>query len=129
MDKSSTMKNERPEKIKSSDAISTVVGRGTHIVGPVHIKNSGRIDGYVEGGVTSDQDIVVGEGGVVEGKIVSRIVIIGGKVRGSVNASKRVVLEKNAELQGDIHTEQLKIIDGARFNGNCHMLQKNDKKI
>ena len=123
------MKNERPEKIKSSEAINTVGGRGTHIVGPVNIKNSGRIDGFVEGGITSDQDIVVGEGGVVKGEIVSRIVIIGGKVLGSVKASKRVVLEKNAELHGDIHTEQLKISDGARFNGNCHMLQKNEKII
>lgn len=123
-----TMKEEAQKKIKSSDAISTVVGRGTRIVGPVTIKNSGRIDGHIKGGVTSDQDIIVGEGGFIEGKIVSKIAIIGGKVFGSVTASKRVILEEKAELLGDIHTEQLKITEGAKFNGYCFMLSESEKQ-
>ena len=122
------MKNERVEKTHSDDVISTVVGRGTRIKGSIHIKNSGRIDGYVEGGVIADQDVVVGECGVVEGQIISRNAIIGGKVLGSVSAVNRVVLEKEADLKGDIRTNKLRIADGARFYGYCYMLKENATK-
>lgn len=122
------MKNKRVEKIQSNDVISTVVGRGTRIKGSIHIKNSGRIDGYVEGGVIADQDVIVGECGVIEGQIISRNAIIGGKVLGSVNAVERVVLEKDADLKGDIRTEKLKIADGARFYGYCYMLKESAPK-
>ena len=115
------------EKIKATNAISTVIGRGTHIAGPVKIKNSARIDGHIQGSVTSDQDIIIGEGGIVNGKIVSKTAIIGGKVRGTVTATKWVILEENAELLGDIHTEQLKIANGAKFNGYCYMLSEGEK--
>ncbi len=121
------MKEEKLFKIKSSDTISTVVGRGTHIVGPVTIKNSARIDGHIEGGVTSDREIFIGEGGIVDGKIKSQFVVIGGKVTGSVKATKRVILEEKAELHGNIHTEKLKIVDGAVFNGICYMLSEGEK--
>lgn len=113
---------------KVSDMIGTVVGRGTLIKGSIRIKNSGRIDGRVEGGVTSEQDIIVGEGGVIEGEVVSRSAVIGGKVLGSVIASESVILEENAELKGDIHTEQLRIADGAKFNGYCNMLKQGENK-
>jgi len=122
------MKNERVEKIQSSDVICTVVGRGTRIKGSIHIKNSGRIDGHIEGGVIADQDVIIGECGVIEGQIISRNAIIGGKVLGSVNAVERVVLEKEANLKGDIRTEKLKIADGARFYGYCYMLKEKEPK-
>ncbi len=121
------MNEEIQNKIKVTDAISTVIGRGTHIEGPVKIKNSARIDGHIQGSVTSDQDIIIGEGGIVDGKIVSKTAIIGGKVSGTVMATRQVILEENAELLGDIHTEQLKITEGAKFNGYCYMLSEGEK--
>ncbi|MFC1554356.1 polymer-forming cytoskeletal protein [candidate division KSB1 bacterium] len=122
------MKNEKTERIKPSDVISTVIGRGTRIKGSIHIRNSGRIDGHVEGGVVSDQDVVIGEGGVIEGSVISKTAIIGGKVLGEVNASKKVILEEKAELQGDIHSQQIKVSDGAVFNGYCYMLKEREVK-
>ena len=53
------MKEENQYRIKSTDTISTVVGRGTHIVGPISIKNSARIDGHiVQGHVETVGEIV-----------------------------------------------------------------------
>lgn len=120
------LKNQNHAKV--SDMIGTVVGRGTLIKGSIRIKNSGRIDGRVEGGVTSEEDVIVGEGGVIEGQVVSKTAVIGGKVLGSIKASTSVVLEENAELLGDIYTEQLRIADGAIFNGYCNMLKQGENK-
>jgi len=121
------MKNIIEDKSKTSDVIATVIGHGTYIKGAVNLKNSGRIDGCIIGDVVSDQDVLVGEGGIIEGGITARSAVIGGKVLGTIKTEKRVVLEENAELEGDIHTEQVKIVDGARFNGKCYMLKGSEK--
>jgi len=121
------MKEENQYNFKSTDTISTVVGRGTYIVGPVTIKNSARIDGHIEGEVTVDHEVFIGEGGIVNGKIICEIVVIGGKVTGSVQAALRVILEEKAELHGDIYTGNLKIANGAVFNGFCYMLTDSEK--
>jgi cytoskeletal protein CcmA (bactofilin family) len=112
------------QKIRSSDTISTVVGVGTRIRGSINIINSGRIDGQVDGGVTSDQDIIVGEGGYVKGHIISKRAIIGGRVEGSITAKKKLILESNADLEGDIKTKLLRVADGARFNGKAFMVDE-----
>ena len=118
------------EKIyaKSSDIINTVVGAGTRLKGTIDIKNSGRIDGMIEGGVTSDQEIIIGESGYIEGHIISRRAIIGGKVVGTVKANEKVILENKAVLTGDIHTNLLEILDGARFNGKTYMRRHPEKE-
>lgn len=116
------------QKIKTSDIISTVVGAGTRIRGSINIINSGRIDGQVDGGVTSDQDVIVGEGGYVKGHIISKRAIIGGRVEGSVTAKKILILESKAYLEGDIITEILRVEDGARFNGKAFMLNNKSEE-
>jgi len=115
-------------KVKSSDIISTVVGAGTRVKGAISIKNSGRIDGYVDGGVTSDEEIVVGEGGAIEGHVVSKRVIVGGKVIGSITAKNKVILEEKAWLEGDIKTKSLRIANGAHFKGKVCMLEDAEKE-
>lgn len=113
---------------KSNDIIRTVVGAGTVIKGEIIIKDSGRIDGLVEGTVTSDQDVVIGEGGEVSGDIVARRAMIGGKVNGFINAKDKVVLEDKGHLDGNVRTRVLKVADGAFFHGNCIMLELNSGK-
>lgn len=116
------------QKIKPSDIISTVVGAGTRIRGSINIINSGRIDGHVDGGVTSDQDVIVGEGGYVKGHIISKRAIIGGRVEGSVTAKEKLILESKANLEGDIKTEILRVADGARFNGKSFMINNESEE-
>ncbi|MCP4727958.1 MAG: polymer-forming cytoskeletal protein [bacterium] len=121
--------NQRNDKVKPSDIIETVMGAGTFIKGIIRVKNSGRIDGIVEGEVISDQDIIIGETGEILGHIRAKRAVIGGKVRGEVKAVKRVVLEHKADLEGDIITESLKVSNGAVFNGNCRMLKNPETEV
>jgi cytoskeletal protein CcmA (bactofilin family) len=121
------MKTLELNKDSSSDIIATVIGRGTYVKGSIRLKNSGRIDGHIIGDVNSDQDVLIGESGIVEGSITARSAVIGGKVQGAIEAEKRVILEEKAELEGDIHTGHIRIVDGARFNGKCYMVKETDK--
>ena len=116
------------KKLKTYAIISTVVGRGTKIKGSITIQKSGRIDGHVEGEVTSEQDVIVGEGGVIEGQVNSHSAIIGGKVLGTIHATSLVVLEEKADLRGDIHAAIIHIAEGAKFNGYCYMLKESERR-
>lgn len=120
------MADNNSKKFRASDIIATVMGPGTIIKGSVHIKNSARIDGVIDGSVSSDQDIVIGETGKIYGHIRANRAIIGGFVKGHINAKNKVVLEDKSYLEGNIISDNVVISDGATFNGKCIMLKKND---
>ncbi len=113
--------------LKPTDMIITVMGQGTRIKGNVYIQSSGRIDGIIEGEVVSDQELIVGETGEIQGQIIAQQAVIGGSVKGEIKAAKKVVLEQNAVIEGDITTDKIQISTGARFNGKCSMLKDPEK--
>ena len=49
--------------------------------------------------------------------------IIGGKVRGKIHATGRIVLEENSVFHGELKTAKLVIAEGAVFEGVCSMGQ------
>ena len=46
-----------------------------------------------------------------------------GKIKGNIIAKKMLVLMPTAVLHGDISTPKLNIVEGAVFQGRCHMLE------
>ncbi|MDE2028367.1 MAG: helix-turn-helix domain-containing protein, partial [Candidatus Omnitrophica bacterium] len=50
-------------------------------------------------------------------------VIVAGKIKGNIIAKKMLVLMPSAVLHGDISTPKLNIVEGAVFQGRCHMLE------
>ena len=77
---------------------------------------------YVEGNISANANITVGDRGEIKGNISADNVIVGGKVMGIVAAKEKLVLEANASLQGDISTKILVIASGAKFDGNSKMV-------
>jgi cytoskeletal protein CcmA (bactofilin family) len=57
----------------------------------------------------------------VEGDVVTREAIIGGEVRGSVQASERVELQTTSVVHGDISTRRLLVQEGGEINGVLRM--------
>ncbi len=109
----------------SDRELNTIIGKGSVIDGNINIKNSLRIDGKIKGEITSTGTVTVGSDGEVEGTINANNAIIGGKVRGKMNIKGKIVLEKNSVLIGDLLTNKLTISEGAIFDGNCVMDNKN----
>jgi len=109
--------------MKSKDEINTLIGAGTVVAGDINVSSSSRIDGTVRGKVKSKGTLMLGNQGKIFGDISSEEVIIGGKVEGNIYARKNLVLEAKSFLKGDIYTKNIKIIEGAKFNGSCKMLQ------
>ncbi len=75
------------------------------------------IDGKIEGEVTSDGSLTVGENARIKGEIKTKAVTVFGKVEGNITVSERCELKSNAELLGDIKAGTLSIEEGATFMG------------
>jgi len=123
--------NKEEDRGTDNRELNTIIGKGSVIEGKIKIKNSIRIDGKIKGEISSTGTVTVGADGEVEGTINAANAIIGGRVRGKMNVPSKIILEKNSVLIGDLKTQKLNIAEGAIFDGNCIMEDKNapDKQI
>ena len=75
------------------------------------------IDGKIDGDVTSDGSLTIGENARMKGHVQTKSVTVFGKVEGNITATDRCELKSNAELLGDIKAGTLSIEEGATFIG------------
>jgi len=103
------------------DALNGFVDTGCTIRGELEFATSFRLDGTVEGAIRSSSELMVGEGGKVDGEIEVARCLVGGEVRGVLRASEQVVLHATARVFADIHTPALVMEDGAFLEGKVAM--------
>lgn len=85
---------------------------------PVHLRINGRFEGTLEvKGI-----LEIGDSAMVDATISGDDILIAGKVKGEITASKRVILNDHAIVEGNLRTPLLKITEGAIFQGKCLML-------
>ena len=97
-----------PKNILSSDV---------EIKGSLKFSNDLVIDGRIEGEVTSDGSLTVGENARIKGEIKTKSCIVFGKVEGNISVTERCELKQSAELTGDVRAKTLSIEEGAAFMG------------
>ncbi len=98
-----------------------ILGAGTVMEGKLRSQGSVRIDGKLTGEVSSTENVAIGPMGEVEGIVTGKNITIGGKIRGTVTASEKLVFEGKAEVRADIRSSKLVIDEGAVFDGKCTM--------
>ncbi|MCA9743572.1 MAG: polymer-forming cytoskeletal protein [Deferribacteres bacterium] len=119
-------KKEVDEFDRSGD-LNTFIGKGTYFEGTVKVQSSIRVDGQIKGRITTSDTLIVGKEGEVDGEVSAKNAIIGGKVRGKIHATGRVMLEAQSLFQGELQTAKLVINEGAFFDGVCSMGQGDGK--
>ena len=113
------LKSTSYEGTRSDEA--TVISKGVKIEGKLSCSGNIRLDGEVQGDISSEGVVIIGENGKVNGQINADSITIGGRVAGTVRAKDKVVLEAKANLKGDIITKIMMVEAGAVFNGNTKM--------
>jgi len=86
---------------------------------PVNLKINGSFNGSLE----TKGTLTIGKTAQVESNIIGDNIIIAGKVNGDITANKMLVLMPTAILRGNITTPKLNIVEGAIFQGTCHMME------
>jgi cytoskeletal protein CcmA (bactofilin family) len=79
------------------------------------------MDGRAEGEFRVTGNIEVASGAKVRALLEASNVTIKGDVEGALNARDKLILGKNATLNGDISVRRLQIEDGASLNGHVRM--------
>jgi cytoskeletal protein CcmA (bactofilin family) len=97
------------------------VGRNVNVSGKLIFSEPVRIEGRFRGEVRSVELVVVGEDGMIEGKVFAPRLLIMGELRGDLIGCERVVLGPRARVFGNIETRILAVSEGAHLEGDVHM--------
>lgn len=109
-----------PPPAKSTFSMSTnknILSSDVEIKGSLKFSNDLIIDGKIEGEVSSDGSLTVGENALVIGEIRTKSVVVFGKVQGNITVTERCELKSNAIQEGDIVAGTMSIEEGATFMG------------
>ncbi|MFY0254833.1 polymer-forming cytoskeletal protein [Chitinophaga sp. 30R24] len=98
-----------------------IIGTGTTIQGDIVCEGDIRIDGQVNGLVSTKAKIVVGPEGDIVGDLVCQSADILGKVTGIIRVEELLFLKGNALVKGDVYTAHFEMEPTAKFNGRCYM--------
>ena len=100
-----------------SDKVDTVIGNSVVVNGPVTTRKDIRIEGCINGDITSKGSVYVGPYSVIEGNVTGKHVTICGQVNGDVFAKGRVIITDKACVNGNLSMDNLVMDEGAVFNG------------
>jgi cytoskeletal protein CcmA (bactofilin family) len=95
--------------------------RGSKISGKLFFEGPVRIDGQVDGEISANDSVIIGEAAVVTAQVKAASVVIAGKISGDIMASKRLEIRPTAKVFGNLTSPILVVHDGALFEGHCTM--------
>ncbi|MCR3922724.1 MAG: polymer-forming cytoskeletal protein [Firmicutes bacterium] len=109
------------KRSEETDKILTLIGVETKITGTLTSTVSIRIDGCVEGEVTIEGDIMIGENAVIQANVKGKNIQVAGKIIGNVEATKKLEIMGMGTVEGDVNVTTLQVADGGILAGNCSM--------
>jgi len=109
------------EVVANTGAMYNALTNGSKIVGKIFADSDFRIDGEVEGTITCNGKVVIGQKGYLKGSIACANAEIIGKVDGDIVVSETLSLRSTAVIKGDVKTKVLMVEPNAVFNGTCSM--------
>ncbi len=88
-----------------------------------NLKFSGELtfDGKLDGEITTEGVLNLGEKGSITGNISAQAVVVRGKVNGNITAKEKIDIKSKAEVFGDIKSAKLVIEEGVTFVGKTEV--------
>jgi len=125
-----------PPSAPSARDVQAHLGHGSRVEGKLTFEGSVRIDGQIEGEITAQDTVIIGEGAEVTAHIHANAVVVHGRVNGDITARKRIELKAPATLLGNVSTPSLVVHEGVVFEGHCTMggtaaskTERGDKRV
>jgi cytoskeletal protein CcmA (bactofilin family) len=113
---------------RNTEKLEALIGANSHFRGDIDTKGTLRIDGSLDGNVNADW-VILGEKASVKGDIISRGIVIGGKVEGNLTAKEIIEIKSKGRVYGEIHTSKLTIVEGGLFDGKSTMTKEESKVV
>ena len=98
-----------------------VLNSDVEIKGNVKFSGELTFDGKLEGEITTDGVLNLGDAAVVNGNISANSVIVRGKITGNIHAKEKIEIKAKTELFGDIRATKLSVEEGVTFVGKTEV--------
>jgi cytoskeletal protein CcmA (bactofilin family) len=108
-------------KAADASATSAFLGKGSRVTGKLVFEGTVRLEGQVEGEITAQDTLVIGETAVVNAQINGTSIVVHGTIKGDVTARKRLEIHAPGKVYGNISVPSLVIHEGVVFEGQCTM--------
>lgn len=111
----------------SSEVINSpinILTSSTNVKGEISANGDFRLDGTLDGSLTTTGKLVVGESGLIKGDVVCVNANVMGVIEGNISVKETLMLYASAHVKGDIICDRLAIEAGAQFSGSCRMLDE-----
>jgi cytoskeletal protein CcmA (bactofilin family) len=109
------------EIVNNTGAMYNALTNGSKIVGKIFADSDFRIDGEVEGTITCNGKVIIGQNGTLKGSISCVNAEILGSVDGDITVTDSLSLRSSSVIKGDVRTKVLMVEPNAVFNGTCSM--------
>jgi len=100
---------DKTTQVDETSGTSAFLGKGSRVSGKLTFEGTVRIEGQVEGEITAQDALTIGEGAVVNAQITGTSVVVHGKVTGDITARKRLEIRAPGKVFGNISTPSLVI--------------------
>ena len=98
------------------------IGKSITIKGDLSGNEDLVIEGTVEGKVElPSSQLTIGADGSVHAEVNAKSVVVIGRVTGNVNGTERVEIQATGQVEGDVCSPRLVVVEGAELNGSIHM--------
>lgn len=112
---------------------TTLIARGTELVGDISFSGDLTIEGTIKGNISAAEGskacVSIVESGLVEGEILAPSVIVNGAVKGNVVSSEHIELASKARVEGNIYYNLIEMVKGSQVNGNLIYRDKESGKL
>ena len=103
------------------------IERSTKITGEIVSEADFRIDGTLEGTITTSGKVVIGKEGVINGNVNCSFADVEGKFSGKIEVKESLSLKSTSSVEGEVIIGKLIVESGASFNAKCSM--RSAKKV
>jgi cytoskeletal protein CcmA (bactofilin family) len=80
--------------------------------------------GRVEGSINHTATLRIGKEGTVVGNITAKFITVEGRVEGDLHGNGAVTVKESANIDGNIFSPTVSLLEGANFNGSIEMRKK-----
>lgn len=105
----------------SSITGSTTIGKDLVFEGTVKGSGSIRVEGVFQGTLEVQNEVIIGNGGVVKGDIKADVVTVEGELKGNVEARQKITINVTGTMHGDIIAPRVVVASGAVYKGRIDM--------
>jgi cytoskeletal protein CcmA (bactofilin family) len=104
------------------------IERSTKITGEIISEADFRIDGTLEGTITTSGKVVIGKEGVINGNVNCSFADVEGKFSGKIEVKESLSLKSTSSVEGEVIIGKLIVESGASFNAKCSMRSAKEVK-